>query len=81
MRSETMLRAEIHFVYYDTLHIDTLYWWGKDGKGVGPWAQKFEKHVQVKQGDNPSIQYLPEAGIPMLKNKQACPSTIHIGSM
>ena len=45
------------------------------------WAQELEKHLQLKQGNFPNIQYLPEAGIPMISNKQAWPRTIHSGSM
>ena len=40
-----------------------------------------EKNLQVKQGNNPNMQYLLEVGIPMLSSKQAWPRTIHSGSM
>ena len=35
--------------------------------------QELEKQLQVKQGNLPNIQYLPEVGIPMLSSKKAWP--------
>ena len=40
-----------------------------------------EKHQQVKQANNPNIQYLPKADIPMLTSKQEWPRKIQRGSM
>ena len=40
-----------------------------------------EKHLKVKQDNKPNIQYLLEAGIPMMSSKQAWTQIIHSGSM